>query len=891
MPISSSWHQTQIKLYTKEFPFFEIYAHTILNILEAASHIYAPLAIVQARPKSISSFAEKAVRKSDKYQAPVEQLTDLCGGRIITHTQGQVEEICRFIEEHFEVDWANSLDVRSRLSTSEFGYLSHHYVVQVKRDSILGIPVPLAQIGERKAEIQVRTLLQHAWADILHDRIYKSGFRVPEGSLREGARMAAVLETADRDFAFFTAEFDRYKLNYSAYMNAKERDTEIATLQLILANEPAGANKPALALQIAGIAKTSGDWNKIINVLKPYFANPAIKNKHLADSIDIEYGYACCRLHQAAPHNAEFNQGLDILQKFADSFLEKQQSPDEQSVVSRKLLSKGLTMLAWCSSVAKAGGGSRYYDLALQLDPGNPYILANCLLSHMNTVNTVNLIRNSIIDAIATCRRHIQSGLELPLAFFTIGRLHFSLRDFENCMSAYLEAIQYCRQNREARDLELFNNELNFLSQSGFDDLFPFEFRWIEQILHLGKAVLYQTPEAMQAIVNYSRRNVLVPGDVDLRDTASIKSLPREAPPKDIQAPVLILAGGTYLTVEAEIAAYEPLLKTALEGWSGTTISGGTDEGVPGMLGRVASALNADNAARAGAGSIKLLGYIPRSRLEPRTGQSFYLHTGFQLVVTREKQYAIGHPVQYWTDIVASGIQPADVKLIGINGGIIAGMEFRMALALGAQAAIFEGSGRAASDIFRDERFNACPNLLNVPKDAYSLRALVISPASRLKKENLVDAAKQIHENYLNKIKSADPGQVQWDELEPSLKNSNIHQARYCEEVLRSCGYAVREAAGPIEKPFYLDPGSSEENQKKAQTEIEIMAEIEHGRWNAERLLSGWRYGTEKDLNRKISPYLVPWDILPDDIKEYDRVNILNYYSMLAKAKLEIFRP
>ena len=45
---------------------------------------------------------------------------------------------------------------------------------------------------------------------------------------------------------------------------------------------------------------------------------------------------------------------------------------------------------------------------------------------------------------------------------------------------------------------------------------------------------------------------------------------------------------------------------------------------------------------------------------------------------------------------------------------------------------------------------------------------------------------------------------------------------------------------------------------------------MEHARWNAERWLAGWRLG-KKDLIKKTSPWLLPWEELPDEIKEFDR--------------------
>jgi len=93
---------------------------------------YDPLAIVQARAKDIASFAEKCQRKRSKYKDPVNQFTDLCGGRIIVHTAEQVKAVSAFIKEHFEIDQENSIDVSQRLKPTEFGYRSVHYIVSFK---------------------------------------------------------------------------------------------------------------------------------------------------------------------------------------------------------------------------------------------------------------------------------------------------------------------------------------------------------------------------------------------------------------------------------------------------------------------------------------------------------------------------------------------------------------------------------------------------------------------------------------------------------------------------------------------------------------------------------------------------------------------------------------
>ena len=68
------------------------------------------------------------------------------------------------------------------------------------------------------------------------------------------------------------------------------------------------------------------------------------------------------------------------------------------------------------------------------------------------------------------------------------------------------------------------------------------------------------------------------------------------------------------------------------------------------------------------------------------------------------------------------------------------------------------------------------------------------------------------------------------------------------------------------------------------------MAEMEHGRYNAERLLDGWRWGTEKNMEKKINPYLVPWAELPDSVKEWDRDSVRKIPQFLADIGFEVYR-
>jgi hypothetical protein len=116
-----------------------------------------------------------------------------------------------------------------------------------------------------------------------------------------------------------------------------------------------------------------------------------------------------------------------------------------------------------------------------------------------------------------------------------------------------------------------------------------------------------------------------------------------------------------------------------------------------------------------------------------------------------------------------------------------------------------------------------------------------------------------------------------WSKLRDTYRQANRDQARYAVQILEACGFGVREAESPV---LFTD---------FANDEIERMAELEHGRWNIDRLRGGWRFGPRDD-QRQFHNCLVPWAELPENIKEYDRKAVRKFPEILAKAGLEVYR-
>jgi putative GTP pyrophosphokinase len=221
------------------------------EVLKQACAKLAPLAVIEARSKSVASFAEKILRKRKRYMDPKDPLppdplmriTDLCGGRVITQTSDQVHTVCEFIEQAFDIDWLNSEDVSQRLRPTEFGYRSVHYIVLVNPEKLqaagVTIPIPseLIEPDRLKAELQVRTLLEHAWADLGHEMTYKTELKIPDRIHRQFATLAAVLEDVDCEFGRLVHGMDEFKSNLGAFHKREEIEAEIVRLRIILSHD------------------------------------------------------------------------------------------------------------------------------------------------------------------------------------------------------------------------------------------------------------------------------------------------------------------------------------------------------------------------------------------------------------------------------------------------------------------------------------------------------------------------------------------------------------------------------------------------------------------------------------------------------------------------------
>ncbi|MFQ2705178.1 GTP pyrophosphokinase family protein [Aeromonas caviae] len=169
-------------------------ASLISSLLQNHSfHIHS----ISSRTKTIDSFKEK-ISRPDKNYDQLKDITDIVGIRITTYFSDELDKVSELIKSQFKVDLENSIDKRKSLEPDKFGYMSLHLVAE--HNNIRTNLPEYSLFADMKFEVQIRSILQHAWAEIEHDLGYKSEIEIPNIVKRKFSRLSGLLELVDDEF-------------------------------------------------------------------------------------------------------------------------------------------------------------------------------------------------------------------------------------------------------------------------------------------------------------------------------------------------------------------------------------------------------------------------------------------------------------------------------------------------------------------------------------------------------------------------------------------------------------------------------------------------------------------------------------------------------------------
>lgn len=244
---------------------------------------------ISSRVKELASFLDKVKRKESA--KPFEDIRDIVGLRVVCLFLSDIPRVAKIIRDSLTV--LSEDDKIEGGAASSFGYMSYHFIADIPKgryigpryNSIVGMPF----------EIQVRTILMDAWANVSHYLSYKADVDVPSQLKRDFYALSGLFYIADNHFELFfksrrETEQKLEALARESQPRFAEQEINLDSLGAYLRNqfpEREAASTDALSQLVGELAKagykTIGDVDALLK--KTVKAVEAVEREKPADLV------------------------------------------------------------------------------------------------------------------------------------------------------------------------------------------------------------------------------------------------------------------------------------------------------------------------------------------------------------------------------------------------------------------------------------------------------------------------------------------------------------------------------------------------------------------------------------------------------------------------------
>jgi putative GTP pyrophosphokinase len=263
---------------------------------------------VQARVKKSDKLRYKYLDEKKNY-SKLDDITDQAAIRVITYYEDEVDRVAEVVKKEFTVIPEQSVDKRET-EPDRFGYYALNYVCKYleRRAS----DVQFKKFANLRFEIQVTSILRHAWSEIEHEW-YDLKEAYPDDIKRRFYRQAALLEIAESEFLNLRNLKTSYKRSVDVQVETEVRDLplDLVSMKSFIKTEPLVFKLDESIASILGVsAKTDDLRDRVIaNRLQAAALAGLVTVQDLRDSIKkhqtavIEYVNSCKDLWKVGPNN------------------------------------------------------------------------------------------------------------------------------------------------------------------------------------------------------------------------------------------------------------------------------------------------------------------------------------------------------------------------------------------------------------------------------------------------------------------------------------------------------------------------------------------------------------------------------------------------------------